>query len=121
VKNTLGLTDWGISIEWHELPDDTFARIDCAHARREATIALGEAYLKSSPESQRETLVHELLHCHFAPGNEYIDSILPATLGAQTYKTFAQAHVLFEERAIDAIAVAIADMGIIPTPPTEEG
>lgn len=120
VKPYFGLTDWTINLSWTELPPNTFARINTAYGRREATILLGEEFLKSSPESQRETLVHELLHCHFAPLDEYVGDSLPPLLGKPAWTAWETAYDLFEERAIDALAVAVADMGTIPLPPEED-
>jgi hypothetical protein len=119
LANTLGLTDWGLSIEWHDLPADTTARVVMAYGRRFATIILGEEYLNSSPADRRETLVHELLHLHFAQADELVNDTLPDLLGRPSFSAFEAAHNLVMERAIDAVAVAIGDMGTIPFPPEE--
>lgn len=118
-KNTLGLGEWVVNVEWTDLPEDVYARVHAAYARREATIKLGEEYLKATPESQRETLVHELLHLHFAPLDEYVADSIKTSMGPQAYVLFEAAFDLFEERAIDAIAVAVSNMGVIPAPPEE--
>jgi hypothetical protein len=90
-----------------------------AYGRRSATILLGEEYLKSSPADRRETLVHELLHLHFAHADELVSDSLGDLLGKSAYEVFESAHNLVMERAIDAVAVAIGDMGTIPLPPEE--
>lgn len=119
VAPMLGLSDWTFRVEWHELPLEQLARVDAAYARRTAAITLGEAYVRSSRESQRETLVHELVHLHLTPLDEFVDDTLPTMIGKACYTIFEAAYDVFEERAIDALSVAIADMGTIPFPPEE--
>ena len=120
VANTLGLTDWEIKVRWGDLPDDTLARVHPSYARRSAEIIFGEAFLNSRPEEQRDTVVHELLHLHFSMADELVSDTLPSLLGSPAFKAFENSLDLAMEYAIDAIAVGIGEMGVIPTPPEGE-
>jgi hypothetical protein len=120
VANTLNLTDWTISLEWDDtLEDNYLARCIVQHARNEAKIILGKSFLELSPSEKRDTIVHELLHCHFATVDEYVSDTIPVLIGKPAYTAWESAYDLMGERAIDNVAMAISAIGAIPLPPEE--
>lgn len=67
IADLMGLRDWTVGID-HDPPDsDHVASIDCRYGRKFAWVKLSEAFLDSEPDRQRQTIVHELTHCHFEP------------------------------------------------------
>lgn len=118
LADAIGLREWEITILRGELRDDVIARCNVPRARQAAEITLGDEFFKETPEGKRATIVHELLHCLFAPIGEIVDESLPALLGRPAYNTFETAHDLATERCLDAIAVSWARL--LPLPPEGE-
>jgi hypothetical protein len=116
--NTLGLSDWEIEVRRESLPDDTLGRCFVPRARQSARILIGDTFAEASREEQRATIVHELLHCHFAPLVEIVEESLPMLLGKPAYHSFETAHDLALERCLEAQAVAFANL--LPLPPEGE-
>lgn len=121
IANTLSLSDWTISVEWDDqLEGHYLARCIVQRARDEAKIILGDSFRELSPSEQRDTIVHELLHCHFATVDEYVSDTVPVLIGKPAYTAWESAYDLMQERAIDNVAVAISALGVIPLPPEGE-
>lgn len=76
LADRMGLRDWKISI--HEDPPDAsnVAECDARFGRKIAWIYLSETFLRSEPDRQRQTLVHELLHAHTAHLNHLMQGEL---------------------------------------------
>jgi hypothetical protein len=117
LANTLGLTDWEIEVDDDaaHLPADTLARVNVPTGRRTARISLGAEYANCTPEDQRNTLVHELLHCHFDTVSDLAERTLRRQLGAAAWDVYEEAQELLLEQAIDAVAVAVGEF--LPVPP----
>lgn len=114
----IGLSEWEIEVVRDGLPEHVFARCDVPLARQAAKITFGPQFFESSPEEKRATILHELLHCHFAQITEVVDESLPALLGRPAYNVFDNAHNLALEGCLDAIAVSVARL--LPLPPEVE-
>jgi hypothetical protein len=120
VANTLGLTEWKITVVAGETSDDVIANVVVPFGRHEARITLGPKFYESDATEKRETILHELLHCHFADLDELEHETLPQLLGKPAYTAYDNATNLALEHGIDALACAIAEMDVIPLPPEEE-
>jgi hypothetical protein len=107
LADILHLKDWRIDI-LEELPGGSDAIASCAPVagRKYAVLRLAECFLTDPPIEQRQTLTHELLHCHFAPTMR----LLEAT------DSFGAAEKLSMEYFVDGLADAIAPL--LPMPPT---
>lgn len=79
LADTLALKDWTVILK-DEAPSDpdALASIVTTYGRKRATIRLGDAFLDETPESQRATLVHELIHCHLDSAWEIAYQALPS-------------------------------------------
>lgn len=66
VRAHLLLAHWRIDIpdEWPPEGDEVIAGINPCDGRYVATIRFGPSFWNRSPDEQRATLVHELLHLH---------------------------------------------------------
>lgn len=120
VRDKLGLTDWEIKVYDGPLAEDVIANVVVPSGRRVAKITLGPQFYEEDAEGKRDTIVHELLHCHFADLDEIQSDTLPILLGKPTFTTYQAATDLALEHGIDAIAVAIGASGVIPLPPEDE-
>lgn len=109
LADSIGLKDWKIQISEAPPPNSDSAEASTwtAYGQRRAEIYLSDRFLGSSSEEQRDTVVHELLHLHFAP----MDGIVTDVVEAGPYKAYSR---LFEY-GIDAVAVAIAPRFLLPS------
>lgn len=108
LADRMELRDWTVSIA-DAPPDDPALMAQCfaTFGRRRATVAVSDEFLDDDGPAQRQTLVHELIHCHFRPMEQLLADMLrdhPA----------ASAYVQFLEYGIDAVADAMA--GHLPLP-----
>lgn len=107
VADGMGLRDWRFMLERDLTSDDVDARIRWPFGQRYAEITLGEPYFEASREEQRETVVHELLHCHFAAAQDAVSR----STHRRSFAHFMQGL----EYGIDATAAALAPR--FPLPP----
>lgn len=107
LADRLHLKDWSFVLR-DEAPDsaDAIAAINCAEGRKYAWCYLSESFLRSSPEDQRHTLIHELLHCHMA-GADHV--------AARMITEHFQLYRLHCEYAVDGLADALAPLLPLPT------
>lgn len=62
---TLRLADWDIRLDFdNPASEDSDAQIFRNDGQKRATVRFGPAFLTLSADDQRQTLVHELVHCH---------------------------------------------------------
>jgi len=109
LASLMGLADWTIEV-CHEPTDvDTYAEIECVYGQRLAKISLNPNWTAYSRETQRDTLVHELVHALLAPFSQMAYDVVDAlTLneGAQCVAKAALAGS--EEWVVDPISIAWA-------------
>ncbi len=62
----LGLKDWVIRLNEDEPEDpDALASVRFTYGRKLVVLFLSDRFLEDNPEEQRNTIAHELIHCHF--------------------------------------------------------
>jgi hypothetical protein len=103
----LGLRDWRVAVS-DDPPEDpgATASIECVEGRRLAILRLSDQFLAGRPAAQRQTMTHELIHCHLAP----LDQVMMAAGLSDPW-----VRVILEY-AIDGLAAAVAPM--LPLPPS---
>jgi hypothetical protein len=107
LADRLGLRDWRVAVS-DDPPEDpgATASIECVEGRRLAILRLSDRFLAGRPADQRQTVTHELIHCHLAP----LDQVVMAAGLSDPW-----VRVILEY-AIDGLAAAVAPM--LPIPPT---
>ncbi|MEH2384915.1 MAG: hypothetical protein V7K14_03790 [Nostoc sp.] len=97
-QQRLGLLDWDVSVKIvssEEIEEDAEGRVTWVINKKTADIKLikpeGHPFDALRPYDMEETLVHELLHLHFAPFN--IDTGLKAISQEQAINAIAKALV----------------------------
>ena len=108
LASMMALKDYDIRIEFSDSSDSSaFARVMPWPDQKRATLLLDTMFLSASPDDQRQTLVHELVHCHLfnvsaAPGpvSSHLDPVLADVLSSLVFTEV--------ERATDALADALA-------------
>jgi hypothetical protein len=104
LADEMGLRDWIVGIA--DVPpdvEDCNASITIPHGRQYAMVHMAPGWEERDVDSLRQTMVHELLHCHFAPLQWVTDSTA-STLGMAAFQILSSAHNTAEEVAIDTIA-----------------
>ena len=101
LANMIALKDWRIEIR-EEPPEhrEADASIRLIYGRKFAIIAMSESFLNLSPEDQRKSLIHELIHCHVEQMWEFALERMPSDMES-SFKRIA-------EYAVDGLADGFA-------------
>jgi hypothetical protein len=103
----MGLTDWTLQVLTDSPSEETsMAEIDCIYGQRLGKIALSDDWDSYKPETQRDTLVHELVHAILAPYSQMADDMLDALVSATQAAPAKAALSNVEEWITDAVALA---------------
>jgi hypothetical protein len=118
IKSLLKLDEWELRFRHNEDPDDPghAACVEFVRHRKVAVIRVAKDWEEQTPDEQRSTVIHELLHLHFeAPWRMMGD--ITRQLGKQA-EELADSMIRHEmEVAIDQIAAAIAPHFPLPPAP----
>lgn len=109
-RRALHLGDWQIDIRFDADEDDA-AATDLVDGRRCATIrfpADGDGFLDATPEDQRETVVHELLHCLHGEITWMCESDLAEVLADDTHRLWMLSFRRAMELTVDRLAGLLA-------------
>lgn len=112
IANALALRDWRFTISDEPCDKDAFACILATAGRKRAGINFAWNFRNLDPEEQRHTVVHELLHCHFASVNDLIS----IDLGRVSFLSDHEHDGVFipfkrlMEYGIDGVADGISDL-----------
>lgn len=118
LRRKMGLSEWKIVLHEKPCSSDSLGECDVIYGQYRATISLNKDYRKEKPESLRNTIVHELLHCHMSPITEaamttfepfeeepHGRKIIQAAINSMEYQT---------ERVIDLLAELVSPMMPLP-------
>ena len=121
LRRKIGLSEWKIDLNDKPCSSDALGECDIIYGQHRATISLNKNYKKEKAESLRNTVVHELLHCHMSPITESAGQVMEpfeddihgrkivqATINAIEYQT---------ERVIDLIAEVVSPIMPLPKMP----
>lgn len=87
------------------------------YGQKEVGVTFGEHFRERPAESQRETVVHELVHAHLDFCWKMVQTDLGDALGKPVYYVFCDSYRRAMEYAVDALAKTIAkDMPLIEWP-----
>lgn len=115
IANTLLLHDWDITLS-RAISESSIYRAEIAlhRERDEANIELSDVWFGRTPEQQRQTLVHELLHIHTTRLCRVVTR-LHERLGSDVTTYVENAHDEEEEILVDRLARILAPY--LPLPP----
>lgn len=115
LADRLHLADWHIAVNF-DVPaaEDAYAEIVPHSNQRRAEIRVGSSFDSLDLAGVRQTLVHELLHCHLFAPHHLAEELLMASAGKRSSLALIALNSAVEQ-ATDAIAEAMAAM--IPLPP----
>ena len=107
----LRLADWEITLQFgvHSDPDgDTLATMTANEDQRRATMRFGKEFFDLNPNEMRQTLIHEMLHCHMFPAHHNAERTVMELGGPRAGKAFTIGMMAMIETATDSIADAVA-------------
>jgi len=123
LRKILKLTDWNIVVLAEPCASDALGEIDVVFGQQFAKMQLSINFRKQKPEDLRSTIVHELLHCHFAPiteaAQEILDPIKEDPGGTKIIRSTLNGLEYQQERVIDNIAEAISIFLPLPEIPKQ--
>lgn len=108
IADVMGLRDWTLNLLHEPCDDDCNAQVRLIYGRKVADIRVSEAFRSFDPERIRRTVVHELIHFHFAACSNLIEHDLSGHLSKQALNIFFSAWVRDFEYGVDGLATAVA-------------
>lgn len=109
----LNLGHWQIKLSTKTAPDDSVATVLVIAGQQVAEIRVQSGFMDLPPEDIRSALLHELIHVHLWPLGEVVEHA-GAALGSNAASILEAAHGLANERATDALSLAIAPFFPLP-------
>lgn len=107
-KPMLGLPHWSIKVTRHKSDKGALATSFVRDHADESFIALPDSLVDVDPSELRQTLTHELLHCHLQPLTRLVEDLIEHELGKRTEAVIETSISHVEERTIERMAAAIA-------------
>jgi hypothetical protein len=104
----MGLRDWHICLSPVTAEDGSDAEIVVTFGRKEARVLISDSFREQDADHQRNTLVHELLHCHLEPMSSMVERDLEDVLGKAADAVFSAGFERHLEYCVDGIAAILA-------------
>lgn len=114
LAQALRLRDWDFEIAEEPASDDACAEIACAAGQKRARITLSATFFTNDGPWQRQTLVHELIHCHLAHTRQLASDSAAHLRGKAAGAAFFTGINLALEYATDGMADAFAPFVPLP-------
>lgn len=123
LQRQLSLEEWRVILH-DDPPENPLAVAECRFpdsGAAEVWLAIGPRFWQSTPEYQRETMIHELLHILLHDLSEAAEDLSWTDLIPRGMDELHRRNVRrAEERAVDRLARVIAEDFLLP-PHTEKG
>lgn len=113
IADQMGLRDWELEISTSDEMSDHTGYCSVYYGRKRAQIIIAEDWPSWKPKGLRNTVVHELIHCH----TQFMGNPLRATansVGQLVFQELEREYRHHHEIAVDGMAVAWA--GKFPLP-----
>lgn len=109
----LGLKDWNITLST-EPTDSKYSLAEVNQTENQhGTVRLCGHFLELTPETQRDTITHELCHLKLSPIDSHVES-LESVLDPQSYAVYHAAYSQINEQVTEAFCRLTATL--LPTP-----
>jgi hypothetical protein len=111
LQGILRLRDWEIAINFEPAPasEEAYATIVPEPDQRRATLQFTDLFFSQTPSAQRQTLVHEMLHCYFFGVESLMERMLNG-ISEDVARACVPAMNSQTEMIVDAIADAFAPL-----------
>lgn len=105
----MGLRDWEIRLEDDPASEGCCASVRATYGRKLAKVYVEKDFKTAqTPEEQRDTIVHELIHLHFESMSNMVRCDLERIIGQPTDHVFFNGFERQFEYGVDAMAGALA-------------
>ena len=115
IADQMGLKDWTLEIVVvaNESMGENAGHCEVYWGRKCAQVAIAEDWPSWKPKGLRNTVVHELIHCHTAPMGIPLRSVESA-VGTPAFEALSREYRHHHEIAVDGMAVAWAEKFPLP-------
>lgn len=105
LKQVLKLQDWTLYLDWYQSAaiQDAYATNGYFPQSRHAVLSVSERFEELSPEAQRQTLVHEMMHCYTHHFDELTTACVLALVNKKSGKLFNAALEEQSEKLTDIL------------------
>jgi hypothetical protein len=111
LQKELKLLDWEITVDFTEPAlDGAVATMSPFENQRKVVLQFGDEFLNQTEFEIQQTLVHELLHCHFFALHHSTEATVESLAGKKGLKAYAPSLNSLIESATDIMADAIAPL-----------
>lgn len=110
------LSHWHIEVPDVEPETDAWADVVRLQHAQDAVIRLSDQHFDNTPEQQRETIVHELLHCHLRDLIG-VPQMIKQEISLPLFAALGDRISHEEECLVDALAQLLAPL--LPLPPVK--
>lgn len=104
MANRMGLKDWVIKLDDEPPSEGAYGECHSHQGAKRAWLRLSDH--NGDMHELRNTVIHELLHCHWNEANNLVEEAAIATLGPQASEVMRVAWKAAMELGIDGIASA---------------
>jgi hypothetical protein len=108
LANRLSLKDWVLICNRVPCDPGSYAEVMTTYGKQEAVISFRRDFRKLPAEQVRESVVHELLHCHLQSVDHYLTKVLPDMVPRRASRAVRWEIHQRNEEAVNDIARSIA-------------
>ena len=108
IADLLGARDWDVALRNEPCDDDWNAQVRLIYGRKRAEVRVHRYFAEMDAERIRQTIVHEVVHFHFAATSNQAEHDLKGHLSEQARDVFFSGWLRNLEYGIDGLAVAVA-------------
>lgn len=120
LADRMGMRDWTVRVDAVPADDDNAGECRVTYGQRRATLRVSADWATRAPDDLRNTICHELLHCHLEPVTWAINNG-QVPLGSTAFVIFEGAFRDAMELAVDGIATAWAETLPLPVRKADAG
>ena len=107
---SMRLSDWSIIVELSDKDKNVFATMESQPDQRRAILTITSNFLQLDEEDQKQTLVHEMIHCHLFALHYQAEEAFKIYSTSKAQEVFALMLESEIEKATDALADIIAPL-----------
>lgn len=107
---SMRLSDWSIIVELSDRDKNVFATMESQPDQRRAILTITSNFLQLDADDQKQTLVHELIHCHLFALHYQAEEAFKIYSTSKAQEVFALMLESEIEKATDALADIIAPL-----------
>jgi hypothetical protein len=120
IADRMALKDWTILLSDEPADEESEATTFLTNGRKVAKVYLSSKWEGRTPEEQRHTVVHEMVHPHLYPLTNMGEDDIEPLIGKAAHTLWQASFRRELEYAVDGLADAIAPLMPLPEPPKDK-